>query len=394
MKSKLLFALLTFTLLFSACVTEYHAILSKNTRVLFVDGSIIENTEATFYITQSFPLNVSGIPSEAFVNDAILQIIDSNGNVSEPAISLGRGAYRIRIGELDANVEYGIRIERDGEIFLSTLSRPLITPEIDSISFRQNSNGTVSIHVSTHDDTGDARFFLWNYVEDWEIRAFMPTSIFFNPQNREFYLDSSYPFQRCWKHHNSDRFLLGSTEALSENRLINHQLYEHSVEDDRFSRLHSILVTQRAISRGAYEFFENLRQQNEGMGGIFTPQPTEVLGNIRNTTNPEQRVLGYVGVVKNISQKRFFLDAGSINRPPIDRSCNRVFLSGEGGLTILPPEENARLYESGLRPSRLHAPSLDGGRILPAEWALIHCTDCREMGGTLERPDFWPGGDW
>ena len=396
MKLKPLFALLIFALSLSACITEYHAVLSKNTRVLFVDGSIVENTEATFYITQSFPLNVVGVPDEAFVNDAVLRIIDSNGNRSEPAVSLGRGRYQIWIGELDANVAYGIRIEHNGEIYESTLLRPLVTPEIDSISWRQNDDETISFHVSTTDDAGDVRFFMWNYVEDWEIRAFMPTSIFFNPRHVEqmaepFYVDWSFPFEACWVNHISDRFLMGSTEALSENRLINHQLFEHGAEDNRFSVRYSVLVTQRAISQAAYEYFENLRKQNEEMGGLFTPQPTEILGNIRSTTNPARRVLGYVEAVKSISQKRIFVDRSELSRPTIHRFCDPLFnvYRPPPPLLRLPrPDQYFDYFNRGYRPSKINMEEYPAV-VIPMEWALKECTDCREMGGTLNRPDFW-----
>jgi hypothetical protein len=367
-------------------------------RVLFVAGSIIENTDAIFHITQSFPLNVVGVPDEAFVNDAILRIIDSNGNESEQARSLGRGRYLIRIGELDANVAYGIRIEHNGEIYESSLLRPLITPEIDSISWRQNDNGTISFHVSTHDDAGDVRFFMWNYVEDWEIRAVAPTMVFYNPawynnadpRIEEFYTDWSFPFENCWVNHVSDRFLMGSTEALSENRLIKHQIYEHDITDARFSRLYSVLVTQRAISQAAYEYFQNLRKQNEEMGGLFTPQPTEILGNIRSTTNSARRVLGYVEAVKNISQKRIFVDRRELDDPPtVHSNCSFIFDVDGNPRFPRTPAHRAQVYRQGFRPSRIDIefyPFL----IVVTEWALKECTDCREVGGTLNRPDFWP----
>jgi len=397
---KILFGLFIVLLSASGCITEYRAVLSGNhTRVLFVDGSIVENTDAIFHITQSFGLDVSGVPDEAFVNNAILRIIDSNGNESEQATSLGRGRYRIRVGNLDADIQYGIRIEHDGEIYESTLLRPLITPEIDSISWRQNDNETISFHVSTTDDEGDARFFMWNYVEDWEVRVVAPTAIFFNPRHVEqvtepFYIDWSYPFEICWKNHISDRFLMGSTEALSENRLIEHQIFEHDITDDRFSRLYSVLVTQRAISQAAYEYFENLRKQNEEMGGLFTPQPTEILGNIRSTTNPARRVIGYVEAVKSISQKRIFVDRSELlNRPTTHTRCDFLFddHSAQPPLLRLPrPGQYADYYNRGYRPSKINMERYESEIAYPAEWALKECTDCRELGGTLNRPDFWP----
>ena len=52
------------------------------------------------------------------------------------------------------------------------------------------------------------------------------------------------------------------------------------VNEDRFTVLYSIQVQQRALSKEGYEYYLNVQQQNEEMGGIFTPQPSEIQGNI------------------------------------------------------------------------------------------------------------------
>ena len=62
-------------------------------------------------------------------------------------------------------------------------------------------------------------------------------------------------------------------------------------------------VQQRALSKEGYEYYLNVQQQNEEMGGIFTPQPSEIQGNISCISQPERRTIGYVGVYKNISEK-------------------------------------------------------------------------------------------
>lgn len=311
--------------------------------MLFVDGNIVGNTDAIFHITQSFPLNVVGIPDETFVNDAVLQIIDSNRNVSEPAISLGRGKYQIWIGELDANVRYGIRIEHNGDIFESALSRPLRTPEVN-VRWRQyESLGAIYFYISTHDETDEAKFFLWHYAEDWEVRTW-----FSNP-----------PFSQCWRRNTG--FELGTTEALTENSIIDRQILRIEPEGDRFFFNYGFTVTQTAISQGAFEFHQNMKIQNEEMGGIFTPQPAEVLGNIRSITNPQRRVMGYVNTVKNTSRQRIFLTRGNVRWPILDW-CR---------------ERNNSCHLFGLTPAE-------------AWWLPADCWDCRAMGGVPERPYFMP----
>jgi len=388
MKSKTLLALLIFALSFSSCVTEYFVTLTNHKPMLFVDGSIIENTDAIFHITQSFALNIDTIPDEAFVNNAILQIIDSNGNRSESARSLGRGRYQISIGELNTNVQYGIRIEHDGDVFESTLSPPLVTPEVNIRWEQYEPLEAVYFYISTHDETDEAKFFLWHYVEDWETRAIYSTALFFNPQTNTFYINNSMPYSRCWKQ--NIHYKLGTTDALTENRVIDQELFRIEHEGDRFFYLYSVTVTQKAISQGAFEFHQNLKQQNEEMGGIFTPQPAEVLGNIRCVTNPTRRVMGYVNTLKNISRQRIMIRHSELSWSyashifQLEDLCENNRRSFEFfrelGFVSTPRE----LYLQRFRPW--------GDNIVhPNEmlWAPAVCVDCRERGGTTNRPYFW-----
>jgi len=389
MNSKRLFAIFFLSLLLTGCISEYNAMLPENDRkILFVDGSIIENTDATFHISQSFSLNVdmvTKIPEESFINNANLVIIGSNGYKSLAAINKGKGVYQISVGELKDDVEYGIQIELDGDTYQSALSKPLYTPEIDSISWIQpDSAGVVAFHISTHDDTEGIKYLLWNYTEDWEIRAVHWTTIFMNPDYKTnlqpmFYKIDPPPYYYCWKKNISDKFLLTSTESLSENRIVDELLYERDSGDDRFSMLYGITVKQRAIGRGAYEYYQSVNKLNNEMGGLFTPQPSEITGNITCITDPSKKAMGYVETVKNISQKRIFVKPDELKRPDVYSNCGKPpkvdFDSYEAKLVYF--------YNLGFRPTDY----LQGGE---DEWVLEHCTDCRAAGGTKDKPDFWP----
>ena len=380
MKPKTLFALFIVLLSLSSCITEYFVTLTNNKPLLFVDGSIIEHTDAIFHITQSFALNIDTIPDEAFVNNAILQIIDSNGNTSVPARSLGRGRYQIQIGELQDDVQYGIRIEHDGDIFESALSRPLRTPEVEVRWEQYEPLGAVYFYLSTHDETNENDFFLWHYDEIWEVQTPFQTSLFFNPTTNTFFSTFQPPYSICWKR--NAVYELGTTKALIENKIIDQQLFRIEPQTDRFYWLYSVTVTQKAISQGSFEFHQNMKEQNEEMGGIFTPQPAEVLGNIRSINNSSRRIMGYINTLKNISQQRMFIRRSDLIWPMIDwcRSAYCYTLPADHGWA---PNT---FYIQGYRPV--------GGRFPPVFWATASCLDCREDGGTIERPYFWPNIWW
>ena len=394
MNSKVLFCIFILALLVNGCVSEFNAKLPSNdVQILIVDGSIIENTDATFYLSKSFPLDSRSVSEENLNINAGLSIIGSNGYKSQPAINLGKGVYRISVGELDDNVEYGIQIEYNGDIYQSTLSKPLRTPEIDSISWAQPEKaGAVSFRVSTHDNTEEARFFIWNYIETWETAASFETTIFFDPENYRFYTTDPAPYYYCWKSNASNRFLIGSTESLSENRIINKQLYSCLPEDNRFIILYSVDVNQKAISKSAFEYYQNKIVLNDEMGGLFTPQPLELSGNITCITDPSKKVMGYVEAVKNTTQKRIFVFPSELTRSTISNYCYTIT---QDSLTNLLNEMGGNYldayYELGLRPAVGRVNNMVTPPVItPTEWAPFTCTNCVANGGSKNKPDFWP----
>ena len=390
MNSKVFFCLFILALSAIGCVSEFKADLPYNDeQILIVDGNIMENTEAVFYLSKSFPLDSFFNPQQAFNIDARITIIGSDGYRSLPAIYRGGGKYSIFTEELNDNVNYGIEIEYDGDTYRSALSKPLHTPEIDSISWIQpKREGPVFFRVSTHDNTTeDAKFFFWDYAENWEITPEYYTTYFLNPSTNQFYTLPSAPYYYCWKSNVSDRFLIGSTEALKENRIINHQLYQADHSGYRFTVLYCVTVNQKAISKGAYDYYQNKIQLNEETGGLFSPLPSELNGNITCITDPSKRVMGYVEVTKNVTQKRLFVYPNELSHPIGHSNCN--IITNDSVLIILSESKGtyADIYWMGYRPiTYLNPYDLE----TPSEWTIAPCTDCLAKGGAKLKPDFWP----
>ena len=388
MKTKIFSGLFILALLTIGCVSEFNANLPSNEKqILIVEGNIIENSNATFYISKSYPMDSPSVPPEIFNIKAKITIIGSNGYKSSPATDQGNGKYSINVGKLDDNVKYGIQIEYNGDTYQSALSAPLGTPEIDSVSWIQpETAGTVSFRVSTHDDnTGEAKFFMWNYVETWEFSAYYPTTIFLDPKTNEFYSVLPAPFYYCWRNNASNSYLIGSTESLSENTIINQKIFQSDAGDERFSKLYSIIVSQKSISKAAYDYYQNKIKLNEEMGGLFSPQPSELGGNITCITNASQKATGYVEVIKNVTQKRIFVNNYQISRPQIALpDCPLISNSDVKGTY-------SDFYNSGYRPAGYPNPLNPN---VPDNWAYVYCTDCTaNRGGSKAKPDFWPNDD-
>ena len=393
MNIKVIFCLSIVALLANACVSEYNAILPSNDiQILLIDGSIVENTDATFHVSKSFSLDATNIPNDCFIDNANIVIIGSNGYKSLPAISQGKGTYRIPVGKLEDEVEYGLQIEYDGDTYQSTLSKPIYTPEIDSVSWIQPEKfGTVFFRISTHDDRTEPEFFIWSYSEIWEVTAALYTTLFYDPGNDTFYFDYRAPYYYCWKKNESNKFLIGSTAAFIENRIIDQQLYERDPEDSRFSVLYCVTVNQKAISRGAYEYYQNIVKLNEEMGGLFTPQPSDLGGNMTCITDPSKRIMGYIEAVKNTTQKRIFVNSEQIKRYGFYSDCYNSTIPNDSVLAYIDKYKTtlAGYYRMGFQP----AGSNDMRKypeIVPLEWASAACTECTSNGGSKDKPDFWP----
>jgi hypothetical protein len=287
------------------------------------------------------------------------------------------------IDKLKNDVSYSLQIKYNGDTYQSTPAVPLTTPEIDSVSWTQ-SGDEVSIFVSTHSDNKEPVYFMWNYEEDWEFTATYNSRVFYDFNTDSFYegYNSNY---YCWKNSRVNKILLGSTESLKEHRIVNKLLYTQDAGDDRFSELYCATLKQRAISKASYEYYQNKMKLNENMGGLFTPQPSEVAGNITCLTDPDKKVIGFVEVVGNTTQKSRFITTYDIHRPRKPTDCELIL--NQAVLNML-HMTYARYYEIGFRPVD-PAKSEDETTLLPENWAHLRCTDCT-FTGTKKRPSFWP----
>jgi hypothetical protein len=134
-----------------------------------------------------------------------------------------------------------------------------------------------------------------------------------------------------------------------------------------------MLVRQFALSEAAYNYWEKLRINSTMQGGLYEKQPLAIKGNMVNLTNPEKDVLGYF-YASSLSERRYYYQ----NVPGIelnfDNGCYEEGL-GRGGWKEFYPSDYPVYYY-------INAGSV---RILNRE-----CIDCRLMGGTTVKPDFWP----
>jgi hypothetical protein len=132
-------------------------------------------------------------------------------------------------------------------------------------------------------------------------------------------------------------------------------------------------MTQHALSESTYNYWEQLRINNASKGSLYEKQPMPVRGNMRNLTDPGKKVLGNFEA-SGTSEKRVFIDGIKDMGIYFDSICDPYVF----------PRKGWQEYPPSSYPVYI---------IIYKDAQLIvdrHCVDCREYGGVLEKPEFWP----
>ena len=289
---------------------------------------------------------------------------------------------------LQGRYRLGVSIPGKGE-YLSAFKPVLVAPAIDSITWSvSNDRSYAMIEVTTHNnDAGDKLYCKWSYSENWESIAVYPSQLEYDVKSgsmKELTTEETIERQYCFSEAASVGTYIANTEKLSENVIYKSVVKEIANTDSRLMSLYSINVLQKALDREAYIYWENVRSNTSGTGGLFSPQPSEVRGNIESVTTEGEVVIGYVGVT-TVTQKRAFIDWKAERLYCTD--CNEELVP-----KLLPsdkPDAEPKplwpgYYTQGYRPIRFN-----GESTTEAYWAREKCTDCRVFSNST-RPDFWP----
>jgi len=330
-------------LVLSGCITDYKAQdIEEVTDILVVEG-IITDYESTITLSRSINLTEREYWTPIYIDNANVNVECDDGTQWD-AENLYNGQYLIKNGQLELECRYRLKIEIDNYEYVSDFSYPIKTPEIDSVFWMKRGQGQpVMIHVATHSPDHEILYYRWSYKEDWEI-------------NSDYNLPA-YPYY-CWNSANSRDILLGSTEIMVG------QLAEKIVEIPPYSKklsgLYRITLKQNAISKRAYDYFANIKNNAENMGSIFAPVPSELQGNITCITDPSRPVIGYVVTSSTTQNIRYISKSDNVYEKP--QECEPALIFGE--------------IPSGY----VH---VSGG------YVTVGCVDCTYW-GTTQKPDDWP----
>ncbi|MCR5709610.1 MAG: DUF4249 domain-containing protein [Bacteroidales bacterium] len=400
-------ALLLAALLTSGCVYDFNPQVAGEGGYMIVDGNIIVGDISTIRLNYSWSLVDSLATQDAermrILYGSSMRIEDSRGKVYRNSVFDGSGTGwlagesrtpngRFDLREADPSLEYRLVIENERGTYATGWAAPLDPGTIDAVTTRKSEDAsTLSILVSAHSPGQGGSYYRWTVDETWQYHADVdalykfvyelnPRGAIINPEIVPMGIGES--LFDCWNTSRRTEIMTASTGGLREDRLVDHQLYTLGNRDVRVSVVYHPEVTQTRIPEEAYRYWTTMERNTGDVGGLFSPEPSEYRGNVVNLDNPDELVLGYVGVMRVVHGSTYF-----------DNYNERFYRSWGNNLpepdTLSTPEEYIQSFKVGWLPS-VDVYSETTGLWIGYEWWPARCIDCRMRGGTTVKPAGWP----
>ena len=373
-KKKLLLIFAILGILIPGCIDPYEPPVSNaETNFLVIDGNINSTGNvAIVKLSRAIALaSTAPFPPET---GATVFIEDENNQLTAlPEVA--DGIYSVN-KIFDTELQYRLKVSSGTSNYQSDFILLETNAPIDSVTWRADDTH-LEILANTHDFSDGPKYFRYSVEETYEY-----TSVFYSSYKLEngiaVYRSPTESVYNCWITQNPISLLLGTTENLSQNIIANFLVQKIEKGDRRLWRKYSVLVRQMALDRKTYEYWTQLKNITESLGGLFDPIPYQVNGNIFSETDSKEVVLGY-------------FSGGNVNEKRIVIANNQL---PNGYLTILQSEceeDYVTLGDLPLLVGRnvlLTRPELEGITVVGYYFAIPACADCRTQGGTNVKPDF------
>lgn len=361
-----------------SCVEPFD-IPVRNDQVSFlvVDGYINTQTHtATVTLSRAIPLSEeAAFPGEQGA-DVLIEGEDGEGY---NLIAEGNGVYQLTNPAFTNNKRFRLHITTANQNqYISEFITTREAPPIAAIGWTGEADG-LSIKISSEDESNSTRYYRWEYSETWRYESHFGSEFKFE-NGKPVTRTASEQLKTCYRTENSERIIIGTTTGFSADKFVDQPVIFVPVASAKTKFEYSAHIKQYALSKEAYEYWEQLRTNTESLGGLFDPQPGELRGNIRNTEDPTEPVIG-------------LFDGGAAAE-------KRVFLKYEdlpSHLRVYPPPQAC--VENFVEVDKVNEVTgsymltygvYSGPALIGYMYTSNECADCTLYGGTTIKPDFWP----
>ena len=346
-----------------ACVDPLELTLRGTNDIIVVDGTITNLAELQIIrLNRSKADPFTGRPGTVPITKAVVDIIVDSSQVIA-AHETQQGTYQLP-NDFKGQVGHAYQLRftlADGTRYESTQETMPIVPTISRVSAKFNPtslpiaqlDGFTAAHdlfIDTQDPANEPNFYRWDWrlweKQEWcrscvqgaysvnnvlinyssnGIRYFeagnAPFENCFYPTNDPSQKPYPYPYwvwdyacrTQCWEILPSydlkvfaDTYTDGGT--IVRQKVAQIPFYQHSpclVE-----------IRQAALTPSAYRFYKNLQDQTQNTGGLADTPPTASAGNVQNTDNQREFVIGFF-TASAVSTVRHWLDRKDTQGTPI-----------------------------------------------------------------------------
>lgn len=377
-KPAFLFDFLVLIAIATACRDPFEPeVTDADLGILVVEGFIETNgAESKITLSRTAPISQTDLSRPEM--GASLRLVSETGEMWQFA-ETAAGEYKLA-EILDNYKVYELSISLpDGSEFKSKPMKPIVSPEIEEVGFLRDEFG-VEIFLSTQGNE-EAEYFLWEYKEHW---IFFPGVISFLKfeKGQVSTRGEDERIDRCWTSNIFPKIILQDAARFENNTILQRELVRIPNMSEKLSRRYSIEITQRALDREAYDFWEILRKNSDDIGGIFSPLPSILKSNIIPAEGTVREAIGHISIGQS-SSKRIYINNADV-------APWRVFIPEYEFCIIfpdtIPPNQAALAFNNDTRvPAR---EIWDGPALLGYHASTKQCTDCT-LRGTNKAPDFW-----
>ena len=358
----------------------------EDINVVVIEGDIVVGGITSVRVGYSLPLQgTDPNPSAGSYNSwkASVWVESADGKIWGGETS-ELGEYTIDTRELDLDGSYRlcVSIPSKGE-YLSEFRKALVAPQIEKLSYSvPQDSSCVHIEVSTKGGSGEVGYYRWEYEEAWDGSPEIVPELEFSPALREMYYMSTSKkeqFSNCFRVKRSTDIIVANTEKLQDNIISDNRISTISATDRRIAKGYCITVSQSCLDKEGYSYWESMKKNTSGTGGLFAPQPSEVRGNITSVLDPQENVIGYVNVVTKATCRLFIPDMalGIYDK----MACIR-------DMTYFNSISWPNAYNKyGMRPVAYLKNEAGFDIVTEAHWAPKACV---EVENCTVKPDYWP----
>lgn len=380
-------------LLTTGCIYPFTPDIPEGEGRLVVEGNLYIG-EVT-KVTLSYVSPLTGLQAEAPKGNVWVE--GSDGKRYDPIVKEvedeeeeeeTNSVFKIDLTKAPDDVQYRLHIinESNNHEYASewkSVAKPAV---IDSLSYIPNlPKFRMDIALSMHSE--GSSYFRWSYEETWEYHSRFYSYYYYEPPvstsgwgrndpGQIIMRDFDKNIYTCWNTKPSSEIMLFSTESQVDDRFIDLEFHTIPRDDKRLQVLYYIEVSLEALDEEGYIYWNNIQKNSEYQGSIFSPNPSEMRGNITGITDPNEFVTGYINVARravkslyidNYDTEFFYDDYKDYEEPVASQSSQWKQLYQQHNIPVTYD------YLSGVY-----------------YWAPQRCVDCRLFGGSKNKPDFWP----